>query len=359
VTRASGTSFSAPLVAGAAGLLFSLRPELSAEQARNLLLDTAVDIGVPGRDNNFGAGRLAVYDAALAAARPQPSGGASAQASSDGAQARLTVGGFAGGERLRAWLTNPDGRVIVLRGLTADGGGALTHAANLTTESPRGPYQLTVMGEASKRVAVAAVAGPGGAPGGASDAKTAFAPVGGPAGDRSFFPETGHTLGGPFRAYWAANGGLPVFGYPISEEFRELNRSDGKEYIVQYFERNRFEYHPEQRGTPHEVQLGLLGSLLTSDRAFPPAPPVESTADRRYFAETRHTLAGDFLAYWEARGGLAMFGFPISEPAEEGGRLVQYFERNRFELHPEAPPEHRVQLGLLGRDLARRNGYLP
>jgi hypothetical protein len=31
---------------------------------------------------------------------------------------------------------------------------------------------------------------------------------------------------------------------------------------VQYFERNRFEYHPENAGTPYEIQLGLLGGDL-------------------------------------------------------------------------------------------------
>ncbi|MEO8288940.1 MAG: hypothetical protein ABI670_21200, partial [Chloroflexota bacterium] len=35
--------------------------------------------------------------------------------------------------------------------------------------------------------------------------------------------------------------------------------TDGKTYLVQYFERNRLEYHPENKGTPFEVLLGLLG----------------------------------------------------------------------------------------------------
>jgi hypothetical protein len=30
--------------------------------------------------------------------------------------------------------------------------------------------------------------------------------------------------------------------------------------LVQYFERNRFEYHPENVGTDYEVQLGLIGN---------------------------------------------------------------------------------------------------
>ena len=37
-------------------------------------------------------------------------------------------------------------------------------------------------------------------------------------------------------------------------------------YSVQYFERNRFEYHPEFAGTPNEVLLGLLGSEVAQQQ---------------------------------------------------------------------------------------------
>jgi hypothetical protein len=37
---------------------------------------------------------------------------------------------------------------------------------------------------------------------------------------------------------------------------------------VQYFERARFEYHPEYAGTDHEVLLGLLGSQLLRERGW-------------------------------------------------------------------------------------------
>jgi hypothetical protein len=77
--------------------------------------------------------------------------------------------------------------------------------------------------------------------------------------ERDFFPESGHTLGGAFRYFWQTRGGVNVFGYPISEEFYEVNPADGQEYLVQYFQRARFEYHPEAAGTPYEVQLGNLG----------------------------------------------------------------------------------------------------
>jgi hypothetical protein len=80
--------------------------------------------------------------------------------------------------------------------------------------------------------------------------------------DRVLVPETGYSLGGPFLRFWQETGGVPVYGYPISEELQEVSPSDGQLYIVQYFERNRLEYHPEHAGTRHEVQLGLLGANL-------------------------------------------------------------------------------------------------
>ena len=72
----------------------------------------------------------------------------------------------------------------------------------------------------------------------------------------------GHSLCHSFRDYWQAHGGLALYGYPISEEFAETNPTDGKTYTVQYFERNRFEWHPENVGTPYAVLLGLLGAQL-------------------------------------------------------------------------------------------------
>lgn len=58
-----------------------------------------------------------------------------------------------------------------------------------------------------------------------------------------------------FKAFYAANGGLPVFGYPISGPIEEAG-DDGAPRTVQYFERARFELAP---GVSGQVQLGLLG----------------------------------------------------------------------------------------------------
>lgn len=77
---------------------------------------------------------------------------------------------------------------------------------------------------------------------------------------RQYFEQTGHTLAYGFKNYWEQNGGLYVFGYPISGEFSEFNRDTEREHTVQYFERARFEWHPEHQGTPYEVLLGRMGA---------------------------------------------------------------------------------------------------
>ena len=86
---------------------------------------------------------------------------------------------------------------------------------------------------------------------------------------------TNHSLRGVFLNYWQANGGLPVFGYPLTEEFTEINAADGKPYTVQYFERNRFEYHPEQEAR-YQVLLGLLGAeSLSTQRTVLDRPTAQ------------------------------------------------------------------------------------
>jgi hypothetical protein len=80
------------------------------------------------------------------------------------------------------------------------------------------------------------------------------------------FPETGHSLCPPFRAYWDANGGLALLGYPLIEPAQATRPDTGNPYTVQYFERARLEHFPEHAGTRYEVQMGLLGRELLVGR---------------------------------------------------------------------------------------------
>jgi hypothetical protein len=176
------------------------------------------------------------------------------------------------------------------------------------------------------------------------------------AGVRWFEP-TGHTLRGAFLDYWTRYGGLEQFGYPLTEEFFEPVGPENKQHRVQYFERARFEHHPENAGTPYEVLLGTLGREFRQQD--PPSTPAPNAT---YFRETGHNLSGAFKAYWEAHGGLFVHGFPITEALMERSTdgkeyLVQWFERSRFELHPQNKPPYDVLLGLLGRQLFEKKGY--
>lgn len=74
------------------------------------------------------------------------------------------------------------------------------------------------------------------------------------------FPETGHGIGGGFKWFWENNGGLMIFGYPITDELQEDGRT------VQYFERAVFEYHPEN-DDPFKVLLRRLGAEALEERA--------------------------------------------------------------------------------------------
>jgi hypothetical protein len=169
---------------------------------------------------------------------------------------------------------------------------------------------------------------------------------------------TGFRVSTRFADFWRAHGGLAAFGYPITGERQEVSPTNGKPYIVQWFERTRFEWHPENQ-VPFNVLLGLMGRQVTTGRGFPTVAPFANTADRRYVPETGHSLSGRFLQYWATTGGIALYGYPISEemrevsPTDGKSYQVQYFERARFEYHPENQPPYDVLLGLLGRQLFR------
>jgi hypothetical protein len=121
-----------------------------------------------------------------------------------------------------------------------------------------------------------------------------FRPVGNP-GDGTWDEFTGHTLRNdpaPFREFWQNSGALAVFGRPKSEQFQEVNQADGKTYWVQYFERQRMEWHPDEPDPRYRILLGLLGNEYRdanhkNNQAFtpsgpPPPPPAPPAGDFAY-----------------------------------------------------------------------------
>lgn len=57
----SGTSMAAAFVSGVAALIYSVRPDFTPAQLREVITTTAKDIGVEGRDETFGAGLIDAY----------------------------------------------------------------------------------------------------------------------------------------------------------------------------------------------------------------------------------------------------------------------------------------------------------
>ncbi len=160
--------------------------------------------------------------------------------------------------------------------------------------------------------------------------------------NQKYFPETGHWVTGNFYAFYLkANDPQLVYGYPITDIFQDSMTGD----MVQYFQRARFELHsdapPELR-----VQLTPLGKLLYNSGS--PLKIPDNFSACRSFPETNFQICYAFLEFFENNGGISQFGYPISNFEIQDERIIQYFQRVRFEWRPELPPGQRVILTDLG-----------
>lgn len=103
----------------------------------------------------------------------------------------------------------------------------------------------------------------------------------------------------------------------------------------------------------------LLLTILVLTVMIPQTLPVRAATEILYVPETGHYVRGVFRDFWDNNGGLANFGFPITEEYIEpaNGRVVQYFERARFERETAEATE--VTLGLLGREFLGTRAFAP
>jgi hypothetical protein len=191
------------------------------------------------------------------------------------------------------------------------------------------------------------------------------------------FP-TGHCIEGPIRTFWEQHGGVQVFGYPISpqeELYVGLVSSvpwpvwfPGRQVQAQQFERYRLELHPG-----NEVKIGRLGSDILEQQGRSwwyefgrVGPDRYENLECLHFSTTSHNVCGKMLQAWRTNGiesdgqpgfsteeSLALFGYPLSEEhyevLEDGNEyMVQWFERARFEIHPDSDAPFQVEFGRLG-----------
>jgi hypothetical protein len=179
-----------------------------------------------------------------------------------------------------------------------------------------------------------------------------------------FITQTRHNIPAPIYYYWHANGGWRFFGLPITELFQQV-RSDGSVRLVQYFERSILEFNPAPSEHPL-VQGYLVGYTAGApDHAWEPIRPFASTDSSWYFPETGHSLSNGFKGEWQRRGGLDVFGYPITKEfgavSPDGRPYVgQILERARFEWWPDRVGEpDEITYGLLVVEMMQRDGFLP
>lgn len=121
----------------------------------------------------------------------------------------------------------------------------------------------------------------------------AFSPVDTAKDDCTYFAVTGHNVCGEFLKRWQMSGGLPVFGYPISEAFED---ADGM--LIQFFERQVMEHQPGVWPERHDVLFRLIGVDVWERSGEPdPAPQPELTVVADNLVQPRGLLATDHGLY--------------------------------------------------------------
>jgi hypothetical protein len=146
-------------------------------------------------------------------------------------------------------------------------------------------------------------------------------------GPRVYFPESGQTLGGAFLRKWAGELREREVGIPVTPPVQH----DGA--IVQWTEFARIEYRGSDLGgaAPEEVALAPIGRVYAEKLGYTRWVPAFRTTDAagtdaRFFYETGHSLANDFLRVYEQRGNDERLGAPISEEFRIGDVTYQFFE---------------------------------
>jgi hypothetical protein len=143
-----GTSFSAPFVAGACGILLGIAPDLTPDQVRALIISGTEDLGEPGWDEHFGHGILSLPK--VIAGTSGPLANISSPLRPSGSHISIGWSGQAGGAPPVAWSltygegTAPTTWVPDTNGVTTDPYDRIS--GTLTTSGLRdGTYAIRLM----------------------------------------------------------------------------------------------------------------------------------------------------------------------------------------------------------------------
>jgi hypothetical protein len=137
-----------------------------------------------------------------------------------------------------------------------------------------------------------------------------------------YFPETGYVVSYAFLDFFRQKGGLDIFGYPRSQFLYENG------HIVQYFQRARMEWHPEDTpGT--QMRLSNIGDAYVERFGVPPdvagpvppqivVPPTIAapTATPRPFVTELKISASVRYIITGKEGGQTLFVYVVDQKGE-------------------------------------------
>jgi len=120
---------------------------------------------------------------------------------------------------------------------------------------------------------------------------------------------------------------------------------------------HRWHSCPSDSGSYVCGDLGISTYCPNQPPTDPPSQPPSTNLPPSSPAPSRPTIdwhtyetAPELRFYWQANGGLSVFGYAKSVTYTQDGHLTQIFERNRLEYHPENPRPYDIQVGLLGEE---------
>jgi hypothetical protein len=162
-----------------------------------------------------------------------------------------------------------------------------------------------------------------------------------------YFDETKHSVTGELLTFYQNIPNVTLLvGYPITELFTD---NMGKQ--VQYFQKARFAYDPTAP-EGKRVTMTALGSLILQPaRLIPVTDFSTNTPACTPYPTPNGTfyVCFAFQEFFNNHGGLAQFGYPLTNYSKEGDLYVQYFERARFEYHPDPSTDSYVKLTNIGK----------
>lgn len=164
-----------------------------------------------------------------------------------------------------------------------------------------------------------------------------------------YFDATGQWVTGDFLEFYEqVPDPVELYGNPITPAFDSTESNDPSGILIQYFENARFELHPEN---PSELRVRItpLGEYyFQKDDIAPSAWNQNSPYACQSMSADTPPVCYDFLQYFNLNGGIAIFGYPVSELVTNKNRSVQYFDWAVFEWHPERSAGEQVSIEDLG-----------